>query len=98
VPQSGHLLREGVSYNRYWFIEVLTLVAVFYLVTLVVKLEGRLKGMKYTLDQISKKTGVSSGGQIDDELRQLINDGYDIKAIKKARETIDALKVEDKQD
>jgi len=64
--------------------------------------------MKYTLDQISKKTGVSPGGQIDDELRQLINDGYDIKAIKKARETmglsllegkqyIDALKVEDKQ-
>ena len=86
---------------------MLTLVGVFYLVSLVIKLDGRLKGMKYTLDQITKKTGVSPGGPIDDELRKLINDGYDVKAVKKARETmglsllegkryIDALKFEDK--
>lgn len=85
------------------------LVAVFYLVSLVVKLDGRLKGMKYTLDQISKKTGVSPGEPIDDELRQLIDDGQDVKAVKKARETmglsllegkqyVDALKGEDYQD
>jgi hypothetical protein len=85
------------------------LIAVFYLVALVVKLDGRLKGMKHTLDQISKKTGVPLEGPIDDELRELINDGYDIKAVKKAREAmglsllegkkyIDALKAEQKHD
>ncbi|MDY0393964.1 hypothetical protein RWE15_05145 [Virgibacillus halophilus] len=66
-------------------IELLTLVAVLYVLVLVVKLDGRIKGIKYTLEQITKKTGIPSSGPIDNELRELINNGYDIKAVKKSQ-------------
>lgn len=65
-----------------------------------------MKGIKYTLDQISKQIHIPES-PINDELRDMIHDGNDMKAIKKVRETlglsllegkqyVDALKDEDK--
>lgn len=78
------------------FIEFFILVAILYLVLLVVKLEGRLKAMQYKLDQLSKNMDITEG-PIDDELRELIHDGYDVKAIKRARETMGLSLLEGKQ-
>lgn len=78
------------------FIEFFILVAVLYLVLLVVKLEGRLKAMEYKLNQLSKSMNITEG-PVDDELRELIHDGYDVKAIKRARETMGLSLLEGKQ-
>lgn len=78
------------------FIEMLLLVIGFYLVFTVVKLNERVKGMRYTLDIITKKVGIPEN-PVNDELRELINDGDDVKAIKMARETLGLSLVEGKQ-
>lgn len=78
------------------FIEILLLVIGFYLVFTVIKLNERVKSMKYTLDLISKKIDIPEN-PINDELRELINDGDDVKAVKKARETMGLSLVEGKQ-
>ncbi|QQK79515.1 hypothetical protein HUG20_06265 [Salicibibacter cibi] len=88
------------------FIEILLLIIGLYLLFTVIKLDGRLKGLKYTLDQISEQVNIPEN-PINDELRKLIKDGEDVKAVKKVRETlglslvegkqyVDALKFEDK--
>ncbi|GIO56875.1 MULTISPECIES: hypothetical protein [Paenibacillus] len=51
------------------------------------KLEGRIKGMQYTINQLTQQSGLPEN-PINDELRQLIKEGEDVKAIKKARETL----------
>ncbi|WP_246001107.1 hypothetical protein [Oceanobacillus piezotolerans] len=51
------------------------------------KLEGRIKGRQYNLDQLSKQLELPEN-PINDELRALIKDGKDVKAVKKARETL----------
>jgi len=78
------------------FIEMLLLVIGFYLVFTVVKLNERVKGIRYTLDIITKKVGIPEN-PVNDELRELINDGDDVKAIKMARETLGLSLVEGKQ-
>lgn len=64
------------------FIEMLLLVIGFYLVFIMVKLNERIKGIRYTLDHISKKIDLPEN-PISDELRELINDGEDVKVVKK---------------
>ncbi|MBM7602620.1 hypothetical protein JOC75_000590 [Metabacillus crassostreae] len=70
------------------------------------KLDGRVKVLQYNLEQISKHLELPEN-PINDELRKLIKEGKDIKAVKKARETlglsllegkeyIDKLKIDDK--
>lgn len=94
-------------------IEILLLFIGFSLLYLIVKIDSRIKkidndikGIKYTLDQISKQVDVPEN-PINKELRQLINEDNDVKAVKKARETlglslleakqyVDALKFDDK--
>ena len=51
------------------------------------KLEGRTKRIQFTLDQLTQQSGLPEN-PINDELRMLIKDGEDVKAIKKARETL----------
>lgn len=51
------------------------------------KLEGRMKRIQYTLDQLTKQYGLLEN-PINNELRELIKDREDVKAIKKARETL----------
>ncbi len=87
-------------------IEVLILFIGVYLFFAVIKLDSRIKGMKYTLDQISKHLDTPEK-PINNELLKLLNEGNDVKAVKKVRETlglsllegkqyVDALKFEDK--
>ncbi|MFO1443631.1 hypothetical protein KDN24_10480 [Bacillus sp. Bva_UNVM-123] len=92
-------------------IEVLILFIGVYLFFAVIKLDSRIKGMKYTLDQISKHLDTPekpiNNELLNNELLKLLNEGNDVKAVKKVRETlglsllegkqyVDALKFEDK--
>lgn len=78
------------------FVEFLILVSVVYLLITVIKLDGRVKGMKYTLDQISKLTDVPEM-PINNELRQLLDEGNDIQAVKRVRETLGLSLIEAKE-
>ena len=78
------------------FVEVLTLFIVLYLFFTVIKLNGQVKGLKYTLDQVSKKTGIHKN-PIDTELKELLNEGNDVKAVKRVRETLGLSLIEAKQ-
>ncbi|MFD1446135.1 hypothetical protein [Oceanobacillus profundus] len=60
------------------------------------KLEGRIKRMQYTLDQVTKQSRLPEN-PINDELRKLIKEGEDVKAIKKARETLGLSLIEGKE-
>ena len=60
------------------------------------KLEGRIKRMQYTLDQVTKQSGLPEN-PINDELLKLIKEGEDVKAIKKARETLGLSLIEGKE-
>jgi ribosomal protein L7/L12 len=60
------------------------------------KLEGRIKRMQFTLDQITQQSGLPEN-PINDELRKLIKEGEDVKAIKKARETLGLSLLEGKE-
>ncbi|MFB5089584.1 hypothetical protein PGC35_20780 [Psychrobacillus sp. PGGUH221] len=60
------------------------------------KLKGRIKRMQYTLDQLTKQLGLPEN-PINDELRKLIKEGEDVKAIKEARETLGLSLLEGKE-
>ena len=60
------------------------------------KLEGRIKRIQYTLDQVTKQSGLPEN-PINNELRKLIKEGEDVKAIKKARETLGLSLIEGKE-
>lgn len=67
-------------------------IVIFFLVIInlwakVENLEARIKGLQYTLKQLTKQWGLPEN-PINDELRELIKIGEDVKAIKKARETL----------
>jgi hypothetical protein len=78
------------------FIEVLLLAGIIYLIVKVGKLEGRIKGMGYSLDQVANKIKIAEN-PIDDDLRNLIKEGKDVQAVKVARETLGLSLVEGKQ-
>ncbi|AQU79574.1 hypothetical protein [Planococcus faecalis] len=67
------------------FIEILILVLILYLFATVIKLSGQIKGMKHTLTQLSKGMNIPES-PIDPEIKRLIEEGNDVKAIKRARE------------
>lgn len=81
---------------EYSFVELMTFFVVVILLFMMIKLDGRIKGMKYTLDQIANKIQIPEK-PINDELRKLIEAGNDTKAIKLARETLGFSLVEAKQ-
>lgn len=77
-----------------------------YLVGKMEKMENDIKGIKSTIDLISKQVGVPED-PVHEELQQLLDEGNEVKAVKRARETlglslleakkyIDALKQEGK--
>ena len=78
------------------FIEVLICFICIYLLFSVIRLNGRVKGLKYIMDQISKQMSVTDN-PLNNELRQLLNEGNDIKAIKRTRETLGLSLIEAKQ-
>lgn len=68
----------------------------FYLLSTVSKLYSRVKGLEYTLEQISKQVDVPEN-PINNELRQLLKEGNDVKAVKRVRETLGLSLIEGKQ-
>lgn len=61
-----------------------------------IKIDNDIKGIKYTLDQLSKQMDPPEN-PVNKELRQLINEANDVKAVKKARETLGLSLIEAKQ-
>ncbi|NIK11737.1 hypothetical protein [Alkalibacillus almallahensis] len=78
------------------FLETLILFIGVYLLFAVNKLDGRVKNMNYNLEQISKKVDVPEK-PINNELRELLDEGNDVEAVKKVRETMGLSLVEAKQ-
>ncbi len=75
---------------------ILVLLIVINLWIKVDKLEGRIKAIQYTLDQLASQSGVYEN-PINDDLRNLIKAGKEVKAVKKARETLGLSLVEGKE-
>ncbi|WP_309228302.1 hypothetical protein [Virgibacillus saliphilus] len=75
---------------------VLLLIVIMYLLHRIDKLEGRIKGMRYRLDQVAKQVDVPEP-PINDELRELIKEGEEVRAVKEAREALGLSLVEGKQ-
>ncbi|UYO07588.1 hypothetical protein K2F33_11610 [Paenibacillus sp. PSB04] len=75
---------------------IISLLIIINLWAKVSKLEGRIKGMQYTINQLTQQSGLPEH-PINDELRQLIKEGEDVKAIKKARETLGLSLLEGKE-
>lgn len=77
----------------------ISILLVFMVISLFIKLdrlEGRMKAMQYKLDRLVKQSDIPEN-PINDDLRQLIKEGKDVKAVKKARETLGLSLVEGKQ-
>ena len=75
---------------------IISLLIIINLWAKVSKLEGRIKGMQYTINQLTQQSGLPEN-PINDELRKLIKEGEDVKAIKKARETLGLSLIEGKE-
>ncbi|MBB3131270.1 ribosomal protein L7/L12 [Paenibacillus rhizosphaerae] len=75
---------------------IISLLIIINLWAKVSKLEGRIKGMQYTINQLTQQSGLPEN-PINDELRQFIKEGEDVKAIKKARETLGLSLLEGKE-
>ena len=74
----------------------LLLVICIYLLSTVSKLNSRVKVLEYKLAQLSNQTDVPES-LINNELRQLLNEGNDVKAVKRVRETLGLSLIEAKQ-
>lgn len=81
---------------EYSFVELVTFLGVIILLFKIIKLDGNIKGIKHTLDQIANKVQVPEK-PINNELRKLLSEGNDVKAVKKVRETLGLSLVEAKQ-
>ena len=100
---------KGEIHLEFNFITILLLFIggfLLYLVGKMEKMENDIKGIKSTIDLISKQVGVPED-PVHEELQQLLDEGNEVKAVKRARETlglslleakkyIDALKQEGK--
>ncbi|ANS74522.1 hypothetical protein AWM70_07935 [Paenibacillus yonginensis] len=66
---------------------LILLLIILHLFTKVGQLEGRIKGMQYIINQLTKQVEIPEL-PINEDLRKLINEGEDVKAIKKTREVL----------
>ncbi|MGZ9583694.1 hypothetical protein [Paenibacillus marinisediminis] len=78
------------------FIDLLLLAVIVYLLFMITKLEGRIKRMNYTLDQMAKEMGISDK-QVNSYLRKLLQEGHEVEAVKEVRDTLGLSLVEAKQ-
>ncbi|MBM7579118.1 hypothetical protein [Jeotgalibacillus terrae] len=72
------------------FIEIITLVAVIYLLSTIFRLEQRVKTLDYKVEQLSAHTDITEEGlyeELHQELKVLIHQGKDVQAVKRVRET-----------
>ena len=73
-----------------------SLIIIIYLMFKVVSLETRVKQLQSKLKQASKQP-IESDHAMDDDLRDLIREGKDIKAVKRAREVFGLSLLEGKE-
>lgn len=78
------------------FIAVVFFVVVVYLLIKISNLQEGLKGIKYKLDRIESQMNLPEN-PINDDLRDLIQEGKDVQAVKLARETLGLSLLEGKQ-
>ena len=69
----------------FYIVVVFILFICLYLLSTVNKLNSRVKGLEFTLEQMSKQVDVAEN-PINNELRQLLKEGNDVKAVKRVRE------------
>ena len=74
----------------------LLLVIFIYLLSTISKLNSRVKVLENKLKHLSNQTDVSES-PTNNELRQLLNEGNDVKAVKRVRETLGLSLIEAKQ-
>ena len=77
-------------------INVILLVGIIYLLLAVSKMQDRMNGMKNSLEQMRQQMDLPED-PVNDDLRQLIKEGKDVKAVKKAREALGLSLLEGKQ-
>ncbi|WP_339171594.1 hypothetical protein MKY51_10055 [Solibacillus sp. FSL R5-0691] len=77
-------------------LEAVILFICAYLLLTVVNLNNRIKEMQSTLKQITKQT-ITPDHPINNELKQLLKEGADVKAVKRARELLGLSLLEAKQ-
>lgn len=75
---------------------IISILLLIFLSARMIKLEGHLKRMQYSLDQLAKQSGLPDN-HIDDELRRLIEEGEDVRAVKLAREALGLSLLEGKE-
>ncbi|MFE6168640.1 hypothetical protein ACFVP8_12340 [Viridibacillus arvi] len=80
---------------EFYIVNILILFICLYLFSTVNKLNSRVKGLEYTLEHISEQVDVPES--INNELRQLLKEGNDVKAVKRVRETLGLSLIEAKQ-
>ena len=81
---------------EFYIVNGLILFICFYLLSTISKLNSRVKGLEYTLEQMSKQVGVPEN-PVNNALRQLLEEGNDVKAVKRVRETLGLSLLEGKQ-
>jgi len=78
------------------FIDAVLLAGIACLLFIVSKMDDRIKGMKISLEQMRKAMDLPEN-PINDELRELIREGKEVRAVKKAREALGLSLVEGKK-
>lgn len=81
---------------EYTFIAGVLLIVIIYLLKKISMLESRIKGLEYTLDHVAYEVELPEL-PVNDELRKLIKEGKDVKAVKRTRETLGLSLVEAKK-
>ena len=77
-------------------IDLLILIICLYLLVIIFRLEGRVKSMKYTLDRMTQQDTMANEA-VNSELRGLLNEGKEVKAVKRTRELLGFSLLEAKQ-
>jgi len=76
--------------------DLLLLVLIIYLLTKISKMEHRIKAMSETINRLTDKVKLPEP-PVNKELRQLIKEGKEIEAIRRARQEFGLSLVEGKQ-
>ena len=76
--------------------DLLLLVLIIYLLTKISKMEHRIKAMSETINRLTDKVKLAEPA-VNKELRQLIKEGKEIEAIRRARQEFGLSLVEGKQ-
>ena len=77
-------------------LDIVILIVCVFLLLMVINLSSRLKEMQSMLKRLTTQT-ITPDHPINDELKQLLKEGSDVKAVKRAREVLGLSLLEAKQ-